>query len=71
MNASVERITWRLILREQGRTMVWLAAQTGVSFSAVYAYSRGARRPRPEWYERAAAALGVPVSLIAPRDEAA
>ncbi|MFH0980653.1 MAG: helix-turn-helix transcriptional regulator [Planctomycetota bacterium] len=62
---------WLALLRAQGRTQVWLAAQTGVSFSAVYAYTRGVRNPPDGWYQRAAAALGVPVELILPGERAA
>lgn len=64
MQTSAERKTWRQVLREQGRTQVWLAAQTGVSFSTVYAYSIGARRTPEAWLRRVATVLGVPAALL-------
>ena len=52
---------WKDVLRYQGRTIKWLAAQTGRSESLVYQYSRGHILPSSEWLERASLALGVQV----------
>ena len=46
---SVSRDDWRERTRVAGLTLVELADRTGKSFSAVYAYSRGARRPSDAW----------------------
>ena len=46
---TVHRANWREVARLSGLTLIELAALTGKSFSAVYAYSRGARRPSDEW----------------------
>jgi transcriptional regulator with XRE-family HTH domain len=43
------REDWRDRVRDSGLTLIELAARTGKSFSAVYAYSRGARRPSDAW----------------------
>jgi hypothetical protein len=69
-NGTDRKAPWRDLLKAQGRTQVWLAAQTGVSFSAVYAYTRGVRNPPDDWYQRAASVLGVPVALIRPEQAA-
>ena len=49
---------WRTVLREQGRTLRWLAIQTGKSPRTVYAYSRGDLVPPPEWMAAASRVLG-------------
>ena len=54
---TVTRDNWRDKARESGLTLIELAARTGKSFSAVYAYSRGARRPSDEWITLAGDAL--------------
>lgn len=54
---TVTRDNWRDKARESGLTLIELAARTGKSFSAVYAYSRGARRPSDEWVTLAGDAL--------------
>ena len=46
---SVSRDDWRERTRKAGLTLVDLADRTGKSFSTVYAYSRGARRPSDAW----------------------
>lgn len=46
---SVTRENWRQKVRESGLTLVELAARTGMSFSAVYAYSRKARVAPDAW----------------------
>lgn len=46
---DVSRENWRARVAEAKLTLVDLADRTGKSFSAVYAYSRGARRPSDAW----------------------
>ena len=53
---------WRTVLREQGRTIAWLAKQTGRPARTVYAYSRGQLTATPEWLADASVALGVQVA---------
>jgi len=48
----VSRDDWRDRVAGVGLTLVELAARTGKSFSAVYAYSRGVRRPSDAWLDR-------------------
>lgn len=62
--AVPEYTEWRRILREQGRSLAWLADRTGVARPTVYAYSRGVRRPTKAWLERTAVALGVPLEEL-------
>ena len=58
MDTSTNHFDWRTVLREQGRTLRWLADQTGKSRRTVYAYSRGDLVPPAEWVKAAARALG-------------
>lgn len=58
MDTSTAHNAWRTVLREQGRTLRWLAAQTGKSPRTVYAYSRGDLVPPAEWIAAASVALG-------------
>jgi len=60
----IYRDTWRTILREQGRSLAWLAHRTGTPDQTVYAYSMGRRRPTRPWLEKVAVALDVPVALL-------
>ena len=53
---------WRTVLLAQGRTLRWLAIQTGTKPRTVYAYSQGTRTPRPEWLEAVARVLGTEVA---------
>lgn len=53
---------WRTVLREQGRTLRWLAIQTGKSPRTVYAYSQGKLPPTREWLAAAARVLGEDVA---------
>lgn len=53
---------WRTVLKGQGRTLRWLALQTGKSPRTVYAYSRGELTPTPEWLSAASRVLGVQVA---------
>ena len=59
MDTPTEHPDWRTALKQQGRTLRWLAAQTGVQPRTVYAYSQGTRVPSRDWIARASVALGV------------
>ncbi len=61
MDNPTAPIDWRTVLREQGRTIAWLADQTRRPRRTVYAYSRDDLIPLPEWLETASAVLGVQV----------
>jgi transcriptional regulator with XRE-family HTH domain len=54
------------ILDEQGRSMVWLARQTGVSQSYAWRMLRGERPLTPEFQAASARALGVPEDMLFP-----
>lgn len=58
MDNPTARNDWRTVLREQGRTLRWLAIATGKSPRTVYAYSRGDLVPPAEWIAAASIALG-------------
>lgn len=62
MDTTTDRPDWRTVLREQRRTLRWLADQTGKSRRTVYAYSRGDLVPPPAWIAAAAAVLGVEIA---------
>jgi hypothetical protein len=62
MDKPTEHPEWRTTLIDQGRTLRWLAGQTGKSPRTVYAYSRGDLVPPAEWLAAASAALGVDVT---------
>jgi lambda repressor-like predicted transcriptional regulator len=55
---------WRSALREQGRTLRWLAVQTGKSPRTVYAYSRGDLVPPVEWVDAAKRAMGIEIEEV-------
>ena len=61
MDTPTAPTDWRTVLDEQGRTIRWLAIQTGRPPRTVYAYSRGALKAPAEWLADASKALGVPV----------
>jgi predicted transcriptional regulator len=67
-NRLPRRINDRLLaeIRRQGRRVNWVAAQLGVSSYAFWRYETGRSGPPVDWYERAAAVLGVPVEVIEP-----
>lgn len=52
---------WRTVLREQGRSIGWLADQTGRSRRAVYHYSQGTHTPPAGWLDDVENLLGEPV----------
>jgi hypothetical protein len=62
MDTSTTPNAWRTVLREQGRTLRWLAIQTGKAPRTVYAYSQGQLVPTREWLEKAAQVLGQDVA---------
>ena len=64
MNETLRRYRWREVLREQGRSLTWLAERTGVARVTVYTYSQGVRRPPKAWLARTAEVLGVPLEEL-------
>ncbi len=62
MDTPTARNDWRTVLREQGRTLRWLALNTGKAPRTVYAYSRGDLVPPPEWIAAASRVLGEEVA---------
>lgn len=64
MNTAKTCDDWRAVLREQGRTIAWLADRTETPRWTVYAYSRGNRRPSNTWLLKVAEALGVEPATI-------
>lgn len=62
MDTSTQPSGWRTVLDEQGRTLRWLAIQTGKAPRTVYAYSRGELTPTPEWLKAASRVLGQEVA---------
>lgn len=62
MDTPTERTDWLTVLREQGRTIGWLADKTGKPRRTVYAYSRGDIDPPQEWIADVAEVLGQPVT---------
>lgn len=53
---------WRTVLKEQGRSIAWLADQTGKPRRTVYGYSRGQLPATAEWLAAASRVLGVDVT---------
>jgi predicted transcriptional regulator len=70
-NRLPRRINARLLdeIRRQGRRMNWVARQMGVSTYALWRYETGRSSPPLDWYERAAAVLGVPVEAVSPESD--
>lgn len=62
MDQTTTTPVWRTVLREQGRTIRWLAIQTGKSPRTVYAYSRRELVPPPDWIAAASLVLGEEVA---------
>jgi hypothetical protein len=62
MDTPTERNAWRTVLTEQGRTLRWLAIQTGKAPRTIYAYSRGDLTPTAEWLAAASRVLGKDVA---------
>lgn len=59
------------VLASQERTLSWLARKTGKSPSYVLRVTTGERNPSAEFKTKAAEALGVPETLLFPREAAA
>lgn len=53
---------WRTVLVRQGRTLRWLALNTGKSPRTVYAYSSGQLSPSAEWLAQVERVLGEEVT---------
>lgn len=49
---------WRTVLKDERRTLRWLAEQTGRPVRTVYAYHQGRLPPTREWLTRVSAVLG-------------
>ena len=62
MDTPTKHPDWRTVLREQGRTIRWLAIQTGRPPRTVYAYSQGQLVPTAEWLAAASRVLGQEVA---------
>lgn len=62
MDTPTTQTNWRTVLREQGRTMRWLALETGKAPRTVYGYSRGQLIPTAEWLAAASRVLGQEVT---------
>lgn len=54
---SLTRENWQQTVRESGVRLEVLAVATGKSYSAVYRYLSGTRRPSDEWIAKCEAAL--------------
>jgi hypothetical protein len=55
------RREWRTILKEQGRTMTWLAQQTGKSYPQIANWATGRAKAPEEWLDKVGELLGEPV----------
>lgn len=62
MQQPTDANNWLTVLREQGRTITWLARVTGRPRRSIYGYRRGEARPTPEWLAAASEALGKQVT---------
>lgn len=59
------------VLASQDRSHSWLARKTDVSVSLVIRIVKGERKPSADFKAKAAAALGVPESMLFPAEQAA
>lgn len=71
MDISTHPLDWRTVLDAQGRTLRWLADQTGKSPRTIYAYSRGDLVPPDAWLGQVRDLLGEPVTHVPIRTRAA
>ncbi len=62
MDKSTTPIDWRTVLRDQGRTIGWLADRTGRPRRTVYSYAQGRLSAPREWLAQVAAILGVEIA---------
>lgn len=53
--------SWRVVLKDQGRTMTWLARRTGKAPSTVQAYAYGRLTAPDPWLAQVSDLLGVKV----------
>lgn len=53
----VTRDNWAELVKRSGIRLETLAVRTGKSYSAVYRYSAGSRRPSDEWIAQVALVL--------------
>jgi hypothetical protein len=53
----VTRENWAEVVKRSGIRLEVLAVRTGKSYSAVYRYATGSRRPKDEWIVQVAAVL--------------
>ena len=56
-NPTLTRETWQQAVRDSGVRLEVLAIATGKSYSAVYRYMNGSRRPPDEWIAKCEVAL--------------
>ena len=64
MDTSTDLTDWRTALKEERRTIAWLADQTGRPRRTIYGYSRGELPPTAEWLAAASRVLGRPVTHV-------
>lgn len=57
-NTPKNQPRWFLALRDQGRTMSWLARATGKTYPQVWAYQAGRAKVPPEWLAQVVELLG-------------
>lgn len=69
MDTPTAQPDWRTVLREQGRSLTWLAAATGRPRRTVYSYHQRTLPPTAEWLAKVAEVLGVPVVEPGPEYE--
>lgn len=62
MQQSTTDTHWRAVLKAQGRTITWLAEQTGRPRRSIYGYAQGQMKPTREWLDAASRVLGVEVT---------
>jgi hypothetical protein len=55
------RREWRIVLREQGRNMAWLARETDKTYPQVTSYALGRVKVPQDWLDRVEELLGEPV----------
>lgn len=49
---------WKEVLRRQGRTLTWLARETGITYPVATHYAIGRTKPSEEWLEKVSELLG-------------
>lgn len=63
MDTSTPQNHWRTVLNEQGRSLSWLALQTGKPRRTVYAYASGQiKNPPAAWLAAVSRVLGEEVA---------